>query len=301
MRKIIIGIWVWLLGLLSWSSFAQEFELLIVSQSWTSLRFTETGYVADGWLRTRVVEDMCVGWSYDVDALPVDNSAPDGSTPPINLPFTSYKNQTAGMPQVFWSAWVGQYNILVTQLAVGNPLCTEWLFFNYTITITEPPLPPPPPSTWSDSGTWDVWTWTHDDNNWWSRGGASSSITSTMVSMQSNHDVAPTLSTQSVWSKEIWVLPEPVCEPKKLIRARVYAIANNFVLQNQLSIKEMIQLTALKQRYLAKANTPKERNALIEKWFCITDSKQKMLEQWTDAYRKIQWFQDFLLLEYEMN
>lgn len=285
--------------------FAQEFELLIVSQSWTSLRFNETGHVADGWWRTRVVEDMCIWWSYDVDALPVDNSAPDGSTPPLNLPFTSFKNQTAGMPQLFWSAWVGQYNVLVTQLAIGNPLCTEWLFFNYTITITEPPLPPPPPpSTWSDSGTWsmwtwDVWTWDIDDeeSDEVIKGGSSSSINS--FYSQWNHDSAPSFSTQSVWSEENWVLPEPVCEPKKLIRARVYDIANNFALQNQLSIKEMIQLTALKQRYLAKAHTPKQRNALIEKWFCITDSKQKMLDKWIDAYRKIQWFQDFLLLEYE--
>jgi hypothetical protein len=286
--------------------FAQEFELLIVSQSWTSLRFNETGHVSDGWWRTRVVEDMCVWWSYDVDALPVNNSAPDGSTPPINLPFNSYKNQTAGMPQLFWNAWVGQYNVLVTQLAIGNPLCTEWLFFNYTITITEPPLPPPPPSTWSDSGTWSTWTWDvwtgdidDDENNQEPRGGAWSSINS--FTTQSNHDSAPSFSTQSVWSQENLILPEPVCEPKKLIRARVYAIANNFALQNQLSIKEMIQLTALKQRYLAKANSPKERNALIEKWFCITDNKQKMLDTWTDAYRKIQWFQDFLLLEYEMD
>jgi len=50
-----------------------------------------------------------------------------------------------------------------------------------------------------------------------------------------------------------------------LIRARVYDIANNFALQNQLTIREMIQLTALKQRYLLKANSPKQRNALIEK------------------------------------
>lgn len=288
--------------------FAQEFELLIVSQSWTSLRFNETGHVSDGWWRTRVVEDMCVWWSYDVDALPVDNSAPDGSTPPLNLPFTSFKNQTAGMPQLFWSAWVGQYNVLVTQLAIGNPLCTEWLFFNYTITITQPDLPPPPPSTWSDSGTWsEIGTGSDngtgdqqnedDEDEEENSRGAWSSINS--FSTQLNHDSAPSFSTQSVSSQQIISIPEPVCEPKKLIRARVYDIANNFALQNQLTIREMIQLTALKQRYLLKANSPKQRNALIEKWFCITDSKQKMLDKWTDAYRKIQWFQDFLLLEYE--
>lgn len=125
--KYIFYLLIPLLGMCTYW-FAQEFELLIVSQSWTSLRFNETGHVSDGWWRTRVVEDMCVWWSYDVDALPVPNSAPDGSTPPLTLPYASYKNQTAGMPQLFWSAGVGQYNVIVTQLAIGNPLCTEWLF-----------------------------------------------------------------------------------------------------------------------------------------------------------------------------
>lgn len=288
--------------------FAQEFELMIVSQSWTSLRFNETGHVADGWWRTRVVEDMCVWWAYDIDALPVNHSAPDGSTPPLTLPYASYKNQSAWTPQLFWNAWVGQYNVMVTQLAIGNPLCTEWLFFNYTITITQPDLPPPP-STWSDSGTWSIWTWavwtwdvdenSEEEDSQVIKGGGSSSINSFIT--QSNQHAAPSFSTQSVLSQQIIAIPEPVCEPKKLIRARVYAIANNFALQNQLTIRELIQLTALKQRYLAKANSPKERNALIEKWFCITDNKQKMLDTWTDVYRKIQWFQDFLLLEYEMD
>jgi hypothetical protein len=57
----------------------------------------------------------------------------------------------------------------------------------------------------------------------------------------------------------------------------------------------------VKQRYLAKAFSPKERNSFIEKWFCVTDKKQKQLEPWSDAYRLIRWFQDMLLVEYNFD
>jgi hypothetical protein len=85
-----------------------------------------------------------------------------------------------------------------------------------------------------------------------------------LSSIQPTHQSADTF-TESTSSDEPSILPEPVCAPRKLIRERVYNIVNNIDVANILSIKEIIHLTAVKQRYLAKAFSPKERNSFIEK------------------------------------
>lgn len=292
-------------------TYGAEFSLSILSTGATSREFSDPLYVPDGWFDVSVLDDSCIWWLYDVYAFPVDNSAPDSSTPPTNSPLNGYKDQPSNFYQAFWWAGVGTYRIEVTQL-LDIEWCTLDNVLEAFVDIRDAYVPPPP-SEEEPGGGW--WTW--DEGSWYSgeviRGAASSiqfffpkSEENDVFTQQDEElkDTPDSLSEDWAEDQDDLIQPKEVCSDKKTLLVRRYQLLNatqdpvyDLPLAKKLTVKIRIE------RLLEKHINRTERNDAILSVMCVLEEKRVM--HWSadgnvnNGNGLIAFLQDVLVLAYE--